>query len=173
MLTIMSTAMLGILLLCSYLTTSEATVDSAPIQVVNLRTEYLKNPLGLDVEAPRFSWQLQVNQQHSSLHSLDSAQSIRGVHQESYQIVVTEEGSETPFWDSGVVSTAAAAVAPVNVAYSGPKLKTGGVYSWDVRTVVSSLPSSGLYLARTIRLLKRLPASSCFLACMLVILVSK
>ena len=28
------------------------------ISVVHMRTEYLKDPLGLDVEAPRFTWEI-------------------------------------------------------------------------------------------------------------------
>jgi alpha-L-rhamnosidase len=29
------------------------------LQLIDLRTEYIKNPLGLDVDKPRFSWILQ------------------------------------------------------------------------------------------------------------------
>lgn len=31
---------------------------ATPISVVHMRTEYLKDPLGLDVEAPRFTWEI-------------------------------------------------------------------------------------------------------------------
>jgi len=32
---------------------------SAEIQIVNLKVEYMEKPLGIDVENPRFSWQME------------------------------------------------------------------------------------------------------------------
>ena len=60
-------------------------------QAVNLRCEYRENPLGLDDLRPRFSWQLQ-----------DTAST-----QAAYRIQVFCEGMDTPFWDSGKISSRA------------------------------------------------------------------
>ena len=106
-------------------------VSSSAFDVVDLRTEYLRNPLGLDVEAPRFSWQI-VPSANSSIP--DSA--LRGVHQDNYHIIVQTEAG-TSVWDSGIVPTPHA-VAPPSVSYGGPKLEPGGVYCWTVEAMVST-----------------------------------
>lgn len=90
------------------------------LQVVNLRTEYKSNPLGIDARSPRLSWQL--------------ASSSRGVMQSAYQVRVaaTERdlraGSKL-VWDSGRV----ASDASLHVPYGGPALKSGERYYWQVR----------------------------------------
>lgn len=47
--------------------------------VKNLKTEYAVTPLGLDVELPRFSWQM------------ESLGAERGLQQTAYQIIVSDE----------------------------------------------------------------------------------
>ena len=90
------------------------------LQVVNLRTEYKSNPLGIDARAPRLSWQL--------------ASASRGVMQSAYQVRVaaTERdlraGSKL-VWDSGRV----ASDASLHVPYGGPALKSGERYYWQAR----------------------------------------
>ena len=82
-------------------------------QAVNLRCEYRENPLGLDDLRPRFSWQLQ-----------DTAST-----QAAYRIQVFCEGMDTPFWDSGKISSRAYHLIP----YEGPALKPRSRYYWRVR----------------------------------------
>ena len=87
--------------------------------VKNLRTEYLDKPLGLDVLAPRFSWEVAVA----------DGTVARGVVQNSYRIIVIAEGKadSDPVWDSGVVLG-----DPIRVPYNGSALVPGSVYSWSV-----------------------------------------
>ncbi|MCW9713322.1 glycoside hydrolase family 78 protein [Aliifodinibius salicampi] len=90
----------------------------APTQ---LTIEYITNPVGLDVEAPRFSWILNNNQ--------------RGASQTAYQIAVSQneeelrKGTET-VWDTGKISSS----ETVNIQYEGKELESSETYYWRVRT---------------------------------------
>ncbi|HPW21126.1 MAG TPA: glycoside hydrolase family 78 protein [Vicinamibacterales bacterium] len=91
-----------------------------PLLVTALRTEHAENPIGIDVAAPRLSWQIRA--------------SARGVIQASYQIRVasTERALAAPkglVWDSGIVSSEESAYRP----YTGPPLQSGRRYYWQVR----------------------------------------
>ena len=57
------------------------------LNIRNCKTEYLENPIGIDVLHPRFSWMLESDK--------------RGCVQKNYQITVISEGNL--IWDSGVV----------------------------------------------------------------------
>ena len=83
-------------------------------EVANLRCEYLKDPLGIDVPKPRLSWVMEERSQKSG---------TRGVKQTAYQIVV--DG----VWDSGKV----ASDPSVGVESAGPELKSQTRYDWRVR----------------------------------------
>ncbi len=98
-----------------------ASVAVADVNVTNLRCEYLKDPLGIDVAKPRLSWQL--------------VSAERDQKQTAYQIIV--EG----LWDSGKVPSDQS----INVEYDGPALKPGQRVTWKVRVWpggVWSKPSS-------------------------------
>jgi alpha-L-rhamnosidase len=88
---------------------------------LNLRTEYLHQPMGLNVERPRFSWLLPAGR--------------RGVKQTAYQIHVAtkvdllQDGRTVDVWDSGRV----ASDASVHVAYAGPALSSRTRYFWRVK----------------------------------------
>ena len=58
--------------------------------IVNLKTEDMINPLGIDEARPAFSWQMQ-------------SEAI-GAAQKSYEILVTDEAG-TVVWDSGQVES--------------------------------------------------------------------
>ncbi len=89
------------------------------IRVVNPRCEYKKNPLGIDVQSPRISWQL--------------VSEDRGILQAAYRIQVSkEETFETCEWDSGKVDSDQS----LHVEYSGEPLQSRTRYfyrikSWD------------------------------------------
>jgi len=92
----------------------------AALTVTALRTEHAENPIGIDVLAPRLSWQLRS--------------SGRGVMQASYQIrVATSEralqGVKGLLWDSGILSSPESTYRP----YGGPALQSGQRYYWQVR----------------------------------------
>lgn len=89
-------------------------------QVSNLTVEYLTNPLGVDVEQPRFSWKISSEE--------------RGVKQTAWQVIVGESLDDVkkekgPVWDSGRISGDKTA----NVEFAG-KLKSNTTYFWRVRT---------------------------------------
>jgi alpha-L-rhamnosidase len=94
--------------------------STEPVQPVDLRVEYLTNPLGVDVEQPRFSWQI-VSEE-------------RDVKQSAYRIIVDESLSEVKektgsVWDSGKIS----GDKTVNVEFSGGPLQSNTTYFWRVR----------------------------------------
>ena len=108
-------AMLGVAVVSSF-----QKAQPPGLSVVTLRTEYAVNPIGIDVQKPRLSWQLQG--------------SARGLAQSAYQIQVAPSeralgGGKGLTWDSGVVKSGDS----VNVAYAGPALQAGQRYHWHVR----------------------------------------
>jgi alpha-L-rhamnosidase len=88
-------------------------ISPAQISVNNLLTENLKEPLGLGVSHPRFSWQL-----HSK---------ARNVMQTAYEIKLISD--KKPVWNSGKVFSDAS----VYVDYKGNPLLSDTKYSWQVR----------------------------------------
>jgi alpha-L-rhamnosidase len=84
-------------------------------QVKDLRVEYLKNPAGIDIQKPRFSWKI--------------VSSGRGIIQTSYKISVsTAPDGENEFWNSGQVTSDAS----VHIEYEGPDLLPSTRYYWKV-----------------------------------------
>ncbi len=99
--------LLGMAMLCGCLTAS------AEFDVTALRVEYTKEPLGIDVAAPRFSWQMKSDK--------------AGAAQTAYQINVKDaEGKE--MWNSGRVKSGDA----LGIKYQGESLKPSTRYSWTV-----------------------------------------
>ena len=83
--------------------------------IKKLQVEYLTNPIGLDITAPRFSWQL--------------ASAERGVRQTAYQITVaTDAACLNPVWTSGKV----ASDESLHICYAGPALTPSTRYYWKV-----------------------------------------
>jgi alpha-L-rhamnosidase len=92
----------------------EAQGPQAPSE---LRVEYLTNPMGVDVQKPRFSWIL--------------GHTARGQAQSALEILVsTQAGVETgDMWASGKIE----ASDSTQVAYGGTPLSGGSTYYWKVR----------------------------------------
>jgi len=89
-------------------------------QVTKLVTEYHVNPVGIDVEKPRFSWQLISEEEN--------------VMQTAYEIRVALSKSDLTkkskqIWSSGKVESDQS----VNLEYSGPALKSMQRAYWQVR----------------------------------------
>ncbi len=77
--------------------TSRPSAAPSPVRVVELRTEYLSNPLAIDTRAPRMSWVL-------------LAPGLRGVTQSAYQIEVASTAAnlaadKADLWNSGKVTS--------------------------------------------------------------------
>ena len=84
-----------------------------------LRVDNLTRPLGIDDQAPHFSWQL--------------ADPARGARQTAYRVQVASQAellgaSKPDVWDSGKVHRDES----LNVAYKGPALKPSTRYWWRV-----------------------------------------
>ena len=85
---------------------------------IDLRTEYFHQPLGLNVEPPRFSWRL--------------APSRRGLRQTAFQIQVSTKedlNASADSWDSGRVESDAS----ILIAYAGKSLAARTRYFWRVK----------------------------------------
>ncbi|HEY1077733.1 MAG TPA: family 78 glycoside hydrolase catalytic domain [Fontimonas sp.] len=97
-----------------------ATDDSAPSALpTQLRAEYMREPLGIDVAQPRLDWR------RPALGS-DGRQS-------AYRIRVADSVAAleaAPLWDSGKIASAASH----QVAYGGPALSARTRYWWQVQT---------------------------------------
>ncbi|MFM1878225.1 MAG: hypothetical protein RLZZ241_1091 [Bacteroidota bacterium] len=91
------------------------------IRIDSLRTEYMENPMGLDVHVPRFSWQML------------SDKNLRGLSQEAYQLIVADSNGNQ-VWDSGKVYSSKSHL----IAYNGMPLKAKTRYSWAVTVWDSS-----------------------------------
>ncbi len=92
---------------------------SAQVTVTNLRCEMRVNPLGIEAQQPRLSWQLQSN--------------LRNVVQTSYQILVSStaqnlQQNKADVWKSDVVSNNQS----LHVQYNGPALQPRKKYFWKV-----------------------------------------
>ena len=80
------------------------------MRAVHLRTEYLKEPLGLGIRAPRFYWNCEG-----------------GVTQSAYQIIATRNGENV--WDSGEVDSS----SMTHIRYAGKMLGSRDRVTWAVR----------------------------------------
>ena len=104
-----------------------ATVLSAgAFTVENLRCEYLKDPLGIDVEKPRLSWIVEERGQKPE---------DRGQRQTAYQLLVASSAEalaadKGDLWDSGKV----AGDATSQVVYGGSSLASRTRCFWKVRS---------------------------------------
>jgi alpha-L-rhamnosidase len=97
-----------------------ARAAEGPLPPANLRCEYLKNPLGIDVRQPRFTWVL--------------AHTERGQKQSAYQVLVASSPEllnqdKGDLWDSGKT----ASDDSTQVVYSGKPLASGKTYYWKIR----------------------------------------
>lgn len=85
------------------------------LEVCNLRTEYLNNPLGIDAKNPRLSWILKSDR--------------KNVRQKTYHVIAAlDEYFEELVWDSGNV----ASEDSIRVKYAGEKLLSGQRVFWKV-----------------------------------------
>ncbi len=90
--------------------------DRKKLTVKHLLCENLVNPIGLDAQTPRFTWQLEADR--------------RNVQQTAYEIRVSKDMTgKSPVWATGKV----ASDQSVLVAYSGTPLASGQRYFWQVR----------------------------------------
>lgn len=106
-----------------------AQVIGKDLAVGNLRTEYKTNPMGLDLKAPRFSWEL--------------VSAARNVSQTAYHILVSDsrsllEKNVGNIWDSELVRSSMS----IQVPYIGKALLSTKTYYWKVKVTDNSGNSS-------------------------------
>jgi len=90
------------------------TTHAQSLRAVELRTEYLTNPLGIDEPHPRLTWKLQDDR--------------NGAKQVAYRLVVsTNESVEEEMWESGWIKSSTSLVA-----YAGKPLQPFTKYFWRV-----------------------------------------
>jgi len=103
-----------ILLAASLLLVSCEKKEMAPFRVTDLQVDYMTTPLGIDAQAPRFSWKM-----HSDAYA---------ERQASYRIKVIEALSGKLVYDSGECVSDVS----VGVVYRGEPLKPCMRYDWTV-----------------------------------------
>lgn len=81
------------------------------MRAVRIRTEYLKNPVGIDIKNPRISWNCED-----------------GVKQEAYEIKAID-GDGRELWNSGVVKSDKMHL----ISYEGPELKSRDQVFYQIR----------------------------------------
>lgn len=92
----------------------------AQMTVTNLRCEMLENPVGIDEEKPRLSWQINSDQ--------------RNVQQTAYHIIVSSakeklDKNEGDIWNSGKINSSES----IHIAYSGKELVSRAQCYWKVK----------------------------------------
>ncbi|MDR0844546.1 MAG: hypothetical protein LBN71_04935, partial [Tannerella sp.] len=90
------------------------------VSVENLRCEYLNNPLGIDIQHPRLSWEIGSVENNKS--------------QKAYQILVSSdvallEKDKADVWDSKKTNSN----RTNQIAYLGKTLQANTLYYWKVR----------------------------------------
>lgn len=106
---------LSVLLICLSCPALLYAATEHAVSIEKLKVEYAEMPLGIDVEKPRFSWQMVMQNTE------------RGYSQKAYQITVTDEAGQT-VWDSGRVSSDLS----LNIEYAGAPLQPTTCYFWTV-----------------------------------------
>ncbi len=109
------------------LTACSAFVTGAELVPADLRCEYLKNPLGIDVVKPRLSWRIEADKE------------ARGVRQTACRILVASSEEllaqdQGDLWDSGRIESD----QPTHVEYAGKPLESRMECHWKVRTWTST-----------------------------------
>ena len=102
-----------ILILFASLYLSLLVLNAQNAKITNLKTEYEETPLGIDIEKPRFSWQMQSDE--------------NGAYQQAYQIVVTDERG-VKIWDSHKIKSDIS----LNIKYEGADLTPATRYRWQL-----------------------------------------
>lgn len=114
----MNSQVLRKLLLLSLFVAYLGTLSGADssFRLKNLQVEYTETPLGIDVEYPRFSWQM------------EAASRVRGMSQKAYQITVADESGIQVWNTKKTVSDVS-----LNITYAGSPLKAATRYLWTLR----------------------------------------
>ncbi len=88
----------------------------AYFSLVNLKTNWIDSPVGVDISTPCFSWEIQM----------DDKEMI----QKAYRIKLWQVGTEENvlLWDTGMVRSS----QTTRIPYEGKKLQSHSTYEWEV-----------------------------------------
>ncbi|GAA4313224.1 hypothetical protein GCM10023149_08900 [Mucilaginibacter gynuensis] len=86
-------------------------------KINNLKVEYTNTPIGIDVETPRFSWQMQFSKSSAAANT-----------QSAYQLIVKDATGKL-VWNSSKVKSGKA----LGILYAGEPLKASTRYYWTVK----------------------------------------
>ena len=106
---------LSLFLFCSLTQIQTQDDTGGVLSLGSLKTEYLNEPLGIDVASPRFSWQLGEDV------------SRRNISQKRYRIAVFNDNQEL-VWDTGLRDSSVAH----GVYYQGAPLTPKTKYEWKL-----------------------------------------
>ncbi|HZK95556.1 MAG TPA: family 78 glycoside hydrolase catalytic domain [Prolixibacteraceae bacterium] len=117
---------LGQIILAIFLFSSSSFAESnrsnegISLRVLDLKCEYINNPLGTDVKKPQLSWRIEASK--------------RGVKQVAYQIWAAEslenlEEGQPKIWDSGKIESSKS----VGTIYGGPRLESRQKVFWKIK----------------------------------------
>jgi len=110
------TAFLTKLFVFLLLISGSSTFAAVKTEVKSLICEYHDNPVGIDIQKPRLSWQMSSVEEN--------------ILQTAYEIKVTDQTAKGKvIWTSGKVTSSQS----VNVTYEGPALKSMQRVYWQVR----------------------------------------
>lgn len=105
-------------ILALFLFTASCTKEPVSLKITHLKLESKKTPLGVDINNPRFSWNMESEQ--------------RGVYQKAYQILVATsdkfDDDKSIVWDSKKVSSDSS----IQIYYEGKTLVRNKKYYWKV-----------------------------------------
>src|SRR5690554_1091637 len=92
---------------------------NAQVRIHIVKCEYLVNPIGIDEQHPRFTWQMESEG--------------RGGSQKAFQLVVGTEQGEVASGKGNVWQSGSVGSAVVPAVYGGPELQPFTRYYWSVR----------------------------------------
>jgi hypothetical protein len=95
------------------------TAFSQSLSVSNLRCEYKKDPIGIDIPKPKFSWELQSDQ--------------KNILQSAFRVLIADDPALLQkntgnIWDSKKIILGNS----IQVAYQGSPLRANKKYFWKV-----------------------------------------
>jgi alpha-L-rhamnosidase len=102
-----------LMILCS------CTGNKDTTRIQNLRCEYIVNPIGIDTESPRFTWQIVSDGQ--------------GVEQSAYKIFLGTDSSSVASGKGDVWESVRTESSTIPAIYSGPSLKPFTRYYWCLK----------------------------------------
>lgn len=95
------------------------------MRAVHLRTEYLKNPIGIDIRKPRFFWQCEGGKKQTAYRITARRLAVGGVKTDTG---TSDEDTEIN-WDTGKIFSS----SMTHIQYEGKTLQSRDIVIWSVQ----------------------------------------